>query len=86
MFIFINAEKKGTWLKNIKIHEYGHTIQCLFLGGFYWFVIGIPSFVWCNFFESYRKKHNLSYYDIYCESWANTLGQKWAGQKMDKVT
>lgn len=83
MFIFINSEKDGQWRENIRIHEYGHTIQCLYLGVFYWFVIGIPSSIWCNFFAGYRKKHNVSYYSLYCESWANTLGEKWSGLKQD---
>ncbi|MDR1630241.1 MAG: hypothetical protein LBS36_08545 [Oscillospiraceae bacterium] len=81
MFVFINTKREGQWMQNTRIHEYGHTIQCLLLGPLYWLVIAIPSFVWCNFFEGYRRKNNLSYYDLYCEGWANIWGQKWSGLK-----
>jgi hypothetical protein len=54
-------------------HEYGHTIQSLILGPFWLLVIGIPSFVWAAFFESYRKRKNKSYYSFYTERWANRL-------------
>ena len=80
MFIFM-CEHDEKWTYNTRIHEYGHTIQCLLLGPFYWLVIGLPSAVWCNFFENYRKKNNVSYYKLYCESWANAWGQKWSGLK-----
>jgi len=81
LFIFMADERNEKWTYNTRIHEYGHTIQCLLLGPLYWFVIGIPSSVWCNFFEGYRKRNNVSYYDLYCESWANKWGEKWSGQK-----
>ena len=81
LFIFIAEGRPEGWERNTRIHEYGHTIQCLLLGPLYWFVIGIPSAVWCNFFEGYRKKKGVSYYHLYCESWANKWGSKWSGMK-----
>jgi len=54
-------------------HEKGHTIQSMYLGWLYLFVIGIPSVIWASCFGWYRKKHNLSYYDFYTEKWANDL-------------
>ena len=81
LFIFMADNRKELWTKNTRIHEYGHTIQCLLLGVLYWPVIAIPSAIWCNFFENYRKKNNVSYYKLYCESWANRWGQKWTGLK-----
>ncbi|HHU84818.1 MAG TPA: hypothetical protein GXZ23_06595 [Clostridiales bacterium] len=82
LFIFIRDEKeKKVWLHDTKIHEYGHTIQALVLGVFYWIIVGIPSAIWCNLFAGYRKKNNVSYYKLYCESWANNWGQKWSGEK-----
>lgn len=83
LFIFMAEGRPENWAYNTRIHEYGHTIQCLLLGPFYWFVIGIPSSVWCNFFEGYRRKNNISYYKLYCESWANAWGQKWSGLKQN---
>lgn len=85
LFIFIADNRSELWTKNTRIHEYGHTIQCLLLGGFYWFVIGIPSAVWCNFFDGYRKKNDVSYYRLYCESWANKWGAAWTGLKQHGI-
>ena len=83
LFIFIAEERNKQWTYNTRIHEYGHTIQCLLLGPLYWPVIGLPSAVWCNFFEGYRRKHNVSYYKLYCESWANKWGEKWSSLKRE---
>lgn len=55
-------------------HEYGHTVQSKYLGWLYLLVIGLPSFIWCNCFEGYRKKTGLSYYWLYTEAWADKLG------------
>ena len=81
LFIFIAEGKAEGWTRNTRIHEYGHTIQCLLLGPLYWLVIGLPSAVWCNFFDGYRKKKGVSYYKLYCESWANKWGSRWSGMK-----
>lgn len=61
----------------MSVHEYGHTIQSLILGPLYLFVVGIPSFIWCNNKKciAMRQDNNKSYYDLYCESWANRLGE-----------
>lgn len=79
LFIFIADERNEKWTYNTRIHEYGHTIQCLLLGPLYWLVIAAPSAIWCNFFEGYRRKNGVSYYKLYCESWANQWGVKWSG-------
>ena len=83
LFVFMKADHPNkVWTYNTHIHEYGHTWQCLLLGVFYWIVIALPSSVWCNFFEGYRKKNNVSYYVFYPEKWANAWGQKASGKKM----
>ncbi|MDD6021126.1 MAG: hypothetical protein ACI4GA_05155 [Acutalibacteraceae bacterium] len=82
-FIFMRKDHPSeTWTYNTRIHEYGHSWQCLLLGPLYWIVIALPSAIWCNFFEGYRKRNNVSYYKLYCESWANSWGQKATGLKM----
>ena len=81
LFIFMADNRPDGWTNNTRIHEYGHTIQCLLLGPLYWFVVGIPSAVWCNCFDGYRKKNNISYYKLYCESWANRWGERFSGEK-----
>ena len=81
-FIFIRDEKvKKEWLYNCRIHEYGHTWQCLLLGPLYYIVIAIPSVIWCHCFQKYREKNNVSYYKLYCESWANSWGEKFSEMK-----
>ena len=56
------------------LHEYGHTRQSRILGPLYLLVVGLPSIIWAGCFENYRKKHNISYYSIYPENWADKLG------------
>lgn len=83
LFIFMKDNHKNkVWTYNTRIHEYGHTWQCLILGPLYYIVIALPSAIWCNFFEGYRKKNNISYYKLYCEAWANAFGQKFAKMEM----
>ena len=83
LFIFIREGGSDEWTHDTRIHEYGHTLQCLLLGPLYWLVIGLPSATWCNFpyFVKMRKEKNVSYYSLYCESWANAWGQKCSGYK-----
>lgn len=84
LFIFVrDNHENATWTYNTRIHEYGHTWQCLLLGPLYYIVIALPSAIWCNVFANYRKKNNISYYAVYCESWANAWGQKFSKMKMD---
>ena len=83
LFIFMRDQHpKKEWTYNARIHEYGHTWQCLLLGPLYYIVIALPSMIWCNCFESWRKKHGVSYYKLYCEAWANAFGQRFSGMKM----
>ncbi len=83
LFIFMkDGHKKKEWTYNTRIHEYGHTWQCLLLGPLYYLVIALPSVIWCNCFQKYREKNNVSYYKLYCESWANAWGQKATKMKM----
>ena len=71
-------------LKNrLLVHEYGHTIQSLFLGPVYLIVIGIPSGLWAGLkpCHNMRRRKELSYFWFYTECWANHLGEKVAGSK-----
>lgn len=84
MFIFINdfnhipstnpLKEKRRY--DLLVHEYGHTLQSLLLGPFYLPVIALPSIIWATlpFFQKLRKEKRISYYDFYCERWANHLG------------
>lgn len=59
-------------------HEYGHTIQSLILGPLYLPVIGLPSSLWCNLpaCRSYRRRSGVPYSWLWCEKWADMLGEK----------
>lgn len=77
LFIFMKDQHKSkTWTYNTRIHEYGHTWQCLLLGPLYYIVVAAPSAFWCGCLDKLRKKKNWSYYKLYCEYWANLWGQK----------
>lgn len=78
IFIFINKNRIGDDRHDMKIHEYGHTVQSLILGPLWLFIIAIPSMIWCNvpYFRKKRKLENISYYWLYCEGWANMCGIK----------
>jgi len=79
MFVFMH-NFNHTMNREILIHEYGHTIQSLILGPFFIPVIAIPSLIWCKTMEKYRKENNRSYYWLYCEKWANQLGETVTGE------
>ncbi len=80
LFIFIKDQHKSKkWTHDVRIHEYGHTWQCLVLGPLYYIVIALPSVIWCNCFAGYRKKNNIAYGKLYCEGWANAWGRKFTG-------
>ena len=77
MFIFV---KKGC-SEPLLVHEYGHTIQSVFLGPLFTPVIGLPSTLWANLSVFHKLRHNkkISYYAPYPERWANSLGEKYTG-------
>ena len=69
--------------QRLLVHEYGHTIQSLFLGPLYLIVMGIPSTIW-GFLPNLSKKrreNNISYFSFFTEKWANALGEMVTGEK-----
>jgi len=86
MFIFMGGHGSYQYSKvnDLKvdfetlIHEYGHTIQSIILGPLFIPVIAIPSLMWASLpcLIRFRRKRGLSYYWLYCEKWANILGDK----------
>ena len=67
---FIMSDNMSRYVR----HEYGHTIQSKYLGWFYLLIIGLPSLIWSQCFEWYRRKTGKDYYDFYTEKWADKLG------------
>lgn len=76
IFLFLSAQDA----RRLRVHEYGHTIQCLFLGPLYWAVVMLPSALWYHFFGAYRAKRRIPYDALYCERWATAWGEKWSGE------
>lgn len=87
MFLIINGKHNEQWRQDTLVHEYGHAIQSLILGPLYLFVIGIPSYIWCNSkkYIELRKNKDISYFEFYPEKWANKLGAKYTGLPAPKV-
>lgn len=63
------------------VHEYGHTVQSLFLGPLYLPVVGLPSALW-NHFPPLRRKWRggVSYFSFFTEKSANKLGERFTGE------
>lgn len=78
IFIFLSTHNTQE-SRGLCAHEYGHTVQCLFLGPLYWVIVAVPSVIWYHFFAGYRKKYRVSYDALYCEHWATAWGKKWSG-------
>lgn len=77
MFIFYGHEGREEE-KEVLVHEWGHTIQSIILGPLFFLVIAIPSTVWAftPVFGKWRREGRYRYTDLYCEKWANLLGER----------
>ncbi|MBP3893017.1 MAG: hypothetical protein J6D34_03135 [Atopobiaceae bacterium] len=79
MFVFVPRGAS----RDLVLHEYGHTLQSLFLGPLYLPVIVVPSLVWAGLprLERYRLRKGYSYYRFFTERWANRLVHRLTGEK-----
>lgn len=57
--------------ENTVRHEYGHSLQSKMLGPLYLLVVGLPSVIHAWLCDC----HTHSYYDFFCELWADKLGK-----------
>lgn len=57
-------------------HEVGHSLQSVMLGWFYLPTVGICSGLWCL---GVIPRNGRSYYDLWCEAWANKLSGAYGG-------
>lgn len=81
VFLFVSAPdgKRTDYMGSYNaMHEYGHAYQVLFLGPFYWIAVGIPSLIWATCFGGYRRQRCIAYSALYCETWADRLGERHA--------
>lgn len=76
-FIFVCGNRGEEYVQRTAVHEFGHTIQSLILGVFYLFVVGIPSYIWCNSkkCKAVRLNCGVKYTSRFPENWANRLGE-----------
>ncbi len=83
IFIFLTEPLSPREEQRLLAHEYGHTVQSLYLGPVWSLAIGLPSMLWCNLppFQRLRARRNISYSALYCEGWADRLGQKHTGKR-----
>lgn len=82
-FIFTSANPDESYNAGVRVHEYGHTIQCLVLGPFFAFV-GIISVMWGSFIHPMlQKKRNeeVKYTACFVEYNASWIGEKVTGEK-----
>ena len=73
LFIFLN-DKDSEDIRSIK-HEYGHSLQSVYLGWFYLIVVGLPSIIRSLAWRIFKLK-SIRYYEGYPEKWADYLGEK----------
>ena len=62
--------------ESVLFHEYGHSVQSLYLGPLYLIVIGLPSIVWCTIRSYTPLFRHVDYLSFYTERWAENLGRK----------
>ena len=84
MFVFLNVAPSTESGRMVLIHEYGHTIQSLFLGPLFFPVIGIPSVIWAELYskrKSVYKLKGLGYTSRFPENSASQLGERVTGDR-----
>lgn len=81
LFIFTPPDSQSN-ANLIRVHEYGHAVQSLFLGPLMLFV-GIISVAWGNlpYFARLRKEKHLPYTACFVEAWASSWGEWATGEK-----
>jgi hypothetical protein len=69
-FIILNSMHASDEM--IKKHEYGHSIQSMYLGWLYLIIVGLPSIIRVAIWKL-LKLESYSYYRGYPEKWADKL-------------
>lgn len=70
------------WYYETRKHEFGHSIQNMFLGPLFPFVVAIPSAIryWLDYFGKLKK----DYYAVWFERTASTWGTYWIDNIIEK--
>ena len=75
-YIIFDTKYKGSSKNKLWLmfkHEFGHSMQSLYLGWFYLLLVGVPSIL-RKIYSKIFKKSNKWYYSGYPEKWADRLG------------
>ena len=83
-FIFLPETWSDYDREHFIVHEYGHTVQSLFLGPLYLPVVGLPSCLWLHRFQRRRavyQSRGVAYTDRFPEHGADRLGEYATGEK-----
>ncbi len=86
MFLFISRDLDAQTARRVTVHEYGHSVQSLIFGPLYLAAVGLPSVIWAGApaLKRKRSENHISYYSVYPENWANSLGERFTGEPADR--
>lgn len=75
--LFIFTPEREERSSNLRVHEFGHTIQSMMFGPLYLLAVGLPSWIWANFpaCVQWRKCKGIPYSWFVIEHWADKLGE-----------
>lgn len=64
-----------SFFQEVRRHEFGHSIQNMFLGIFFPFVVAIPSAIryWLSYFDKLKEDYEAAWFEHTATSW----GTKW---------
>lgn len=68
----------GSYWNSIRSHEFGHSLQNLFLGPLFPFVVGIPSAIryWLDYFGKLKQDYDYAWFEYTASKWgANTINK-----------
>ncbi|MBQ3280978.1 MAG: hypothetical protein IJH41_01085 [Eubacterium sp.] len=81
LFIF-TPDDDSEYTRELRVHEYGHSIQSIILGPFM-LIVGIVSVTW-NMLPYFRRRRSIlriPYTSCFVERWASMLGEAVTGEK-----
>lgn len=85
-FAFCGNYKEGSsFYDHTRKHEFGHSIQVLFMGPFFIFIVAIPSALRYWYYRLTPGKKHKEYDDVWFEGTATKWGTKWVDKIENKT-